>query len=307
MRAIPLLLLVLSLFACAPASMPGPDFDALWNHGDPAGTERAFRALLDEHPDAGADWRAELQTQVARSVGLQQRFDEALALLDALALDQASERVRVRALLERGRVMNTRGDAADALPVFEEAFELANQAGEEGLAVDAAHMVAIAAPEPDAAMLWNLNALALAETSGEPDARRWRGSLHNNLGWTHHGAGRFDLALRSFQASAVVFEADGKPDRARIARWAVARTLRSLERYAEALAAQEQLLGELEQLGEADGYVFEELAENLLALDRADEAAPMFLRAHELLREDAQLARAEPERLERLERLGSPE
>ena len=83
-----------------------------------------------------------------------------------------------------------------------------------------------------------------------------------------------------------------------MARWCVARCLRSLERYAEALDMQE-VLAESET-GSEDGYVYEEIGENLLALGRGEEAATYFSRAHELLSDDDWVADNESERLERL-------
>jgi hypothetical protein len=64
------------------------------------------------------------------------------------------------------------------------------------------------------------------------------------------------------------------------------------------------LAGELAATDSEDGYVDEELAECLLALNRATEAQPHFLRAAELLSRDAWLAEHEPERLSRLRLLG---
>jgi tetratricopeptide (TPR) repeat protein len=299
----------LAALVCAACAAPvsAPDFDALWDHGDPAGTEAAFRVLLAEHSGAARAWRLELETQVARALGLQQRFEEALALLDGLQLADAGARVAVRAQLERGRVLRSRGDAPAAVPHFQDAWEGARAAGEDALAVDAAHMLALVAPTPDEAHAWNDRALQLAGASADPAARRWRGALFNNVGWTHHDAGCFEAALASFRASAAAFAEDRRDDRQRVARWAAARALRSLGRHAEALAAQAELARELDRAGAPDGFVFEELAENLVALGRADEAPAHYRRAYELLREDTWLRRDGPARLERLRRLGAVE
>jgi hypothetical protein len=71
-----------------------------------------------------------------------------------------------------------------------------------------------------------------------------------------------------------------------------------------ALAEQEALLAELDGLGGADGYVFEEVAECLLALGRAEDARTFFGRAYASLAGDVHLRTDEPERLERLKSLG---
>ena len=51
---------------------------------------------------------------------------------------------------------------------------LARAAGEDGYAVDAAHMLAIVAP-PDSAQTRNYRALAVAEQSQQPHAQQWLG------------------------------------------------------------------------------------------------------------------------------------
>ena len=57
--------------------------DRLWNFDDPAGSEHRFRdAAADGTYDA--DEQAELATQLGRAIGLQGRYEEADALLDAI-------------------------------------------------------------------------------------------------------------------------------------------------------------------------------------------------------------------------------
>ena len=82
----------------------------------------------------------------------------------------------------------------------------------------------------------------------------------------------------------------------------VAWTLRSLKRHAEALDILRRLQAETQDA--PDGYVFEELAENLLALGRDAEARPHFAKAWELLSQDHSQDRADEARLVRLRRLG---
>jgi tetratricopeptide (TPR) repeat protein len=90
----------------------------------------------------------------------------------------------------------------------------------------------------------------------------------------------------------------------RIARWCIARALRSLGRLDEALALQQAIQQELTDEGTTDGYVLEELAECLLALDRAVEAQPYFRAAYAALSQDVWLVEHESARLERLKALG---
>jgi tetratricopeptide (TPR) repeat protein len=285
---------------------PLPDFDAMWNFGDPAGTEAKFRTVLEETElHADPDYRLELETQIARTLGLQRRFEEAGALLDTIEpqLTDDMARVRIRYLLERGRVLNSSGDPAAAGPCFIEAWDLARSADEDALAVDAAHMVAIVVP-PNDAIEWNKRAIAYAEQSDDPSAQRWLASLYNNLGWTRHDRGEYDEALRLFELTLVEREKTGDPQTIGIAKWCIARTLRSLGRVEEALVLQRELEAANADSDDPDGYVCEEIAECLLLLDRPGEARPYFARAHAILSSDPWLAESDPDRIARLAKLG---
>jgi hypothetical protein len=170
-----------------------PDFDSLWNYEQPAASERAFRSLLPLTPP-DLDHELQLLTQIARAQGLQRHFAPAHATLDDVErrLTAATVTAHVRLLLERGRLFNSAGEPQQARPFFEQAWEQAQASGETGYAVDAAHMLGILeAPALD----WNLKALALAESSPDLRARRWRASLCQNIGWTYHDRGDFAAAL----------------------------------------------------------------------------------------------------------------
>jgi tetratricopeptide (TPR) repeat protein len=290
-----------------PEPLSQPDqIDALWDYNHPAESEAVFRHALETLDDlADLALRLELLTQIARAQGLQRRFDEAHDTLDAVAahVDGSTPRVRIRYPLERGRVYNSSRQPERAQPYFTEAWERASAAGEDILAIDAAHMLAIIAP-PAASLKWNQCALEVAERSSAPRALHWRGSLANNIGWTYHDAGDYEQALATFQHAADSRRAEGDPALIRIAIWAEARTLRSLGRVEEALALQQELLRDLDTLGEQDGYVYEEIAECLTALGRSNETRSYFAHAYEILSRDPWLLESEPERLERLRTLG---
>jgi tetratricopeptide (TPR) repeat protein len=163
--------------------------------------------------------------------------------------------------------------------------------------------------EPGEAQIpWAERALAIAGASADPRARRWIGSVSHNLGWTLHGLGRHHEALAVWRRALAFREEQFRAEQGdagalHIAQWTVARGLRSLGRYEEALAIQRDLAARVD----SDGYVPEELGELLLALGRPDEARPHFARAHALLSRDAWLADNEPDRLARLAALGAGE
>lgn len=323
-------------------------FDELWNFRDPAGSEREFRNLL---PAARASGRtallAQLLTQLARTEGLQRRFDDAHATLDeaerliaestanaiqlsspagstdtlaSTGVPAASDAAvppprsvdsmpvaRVRLLLERGRVYNSSGRPEAARALFAEALERARALAQDFYAVDAAHMLGIV-DKGEASLRWNQEAIGLAEASRDPKANNWLGSLYNNTGWGCHDLGRFAEALAWHEKNLAWHQDHQKEKEAGIARWCIARTLRSLGRVDEALQRQQELLAEHAQRGTSDGFVHEEIAECLLLLGRAAEARPHCAAAHAALSHDAWLVANEAARLERLKSLagGTP-
>ena len=281
-----------------------PDFDSLWDYSAPDKTEAKFRELLPQFPE-NEPARIELLTQIARTQGLQRKFDEAHQTLDEVEkqLDENPSRAKVRYLLERGRVFNSSMQVEESKPFFEQALDLAKTLGEDFYAVDAIHMLAIIA-DPASALTLNLSAIQLAESSLEERARNWLGSLYNNMGWTYHDMGDYESALEIFQKAESFFRAKGNVDKLRIAAWTVARCLRSLNRLDEALSKQLALYGEIESAGEVDGFVYEEIGECLLALQRGEEAKPYFAKAFEVLSKDEWLVENERDRIMRLKQFG---
>jgi len=282
------------------------DFDLLWDYGDPAATEIAFREVLDSlPPDVEANYRAELMTQIARTHSLRGQFDEAHAILDELpAVMPAVSVSQLRYLLERGRTFNSAGDKDAARTRFLLATDLARELEEDYLLVDALHMLGIV--EPGAAGIeWNRQAIEIAQASEEERARSWQGALLNNTGWTLFDMGEAEQALDYFQRALAFRQEQGVQDTIWIARWCVARALRELGRVDEALAELEAILAEQQAAdSDSDGYVHEEIGESLLLLGRDSEAPPFFARAYELLSEDSWFAENKAERLERLRSLG---
>jgi tetratricopeptide (TPR) repeat protein len=280
-----------------------PDFDSLWDYSNPAETASKFREVLLQFPEGNE--RLELLTQIARAQGLQRKFDEAHQTLDEVEgqLLVDSSRARVRYLLERGRVFNSSKHPDEAHPFFEHALTMAQELKEDFYAVDAAHMLAIVA-DPASSLDWNLRAIQMAESSADEKARGWLGSLYNNTGWSYHDMGDFESALGIFEKAESYFGEVRREDRLRIAKWTVARCLRSMSRIDEALSKQMALKAEFDSIGESDGYVDEEIGECLLLLKRESEAKPYFAKAYELLSQDEWMMANEPERMKRMKELG---
>jgi tetratricopeptide (TPR) repeat protein len=278
------------------------DFDALWDYNQPDSTGQKFCQILANRKDADADYRLQLLTQIARTQGLQRQFVEAHQTLDQVEaqLNDSLPVARIRYLLERGRVFNSSKQPDQARPLFNQAFDLAQRARADFYAVDAAHMLAIVTA-PTEQLEWNLKALAMAETSDSPRAQNWLGSLYNNIGWTYHDAQQYDEALTTFEKALAWQQSRGKTQETHIARWCIARTLRSLARLDDAIA----ILRDLEPSG--DGYVYEELGECLLLRGKQMDAQPYFAQAYAVLSQDAWLIANESERLKRLAVLATPD
>lgn len=280
------------------------DFDSLWDYSNPEQTEIKFREVLKQIPE-NESAHLELLTQIARTQGLQRKFDEAHETLNQVEKElKEDSRAKVRYLLERGRVFNSSKQPDKAKPFFQEAVELAKKLKEDNYAVDAIHMLAIVA-DPTSSLDLNLQAIAYAESSSDEKARNWLGSLYNNTGWSYHDTGDYESALKIFEKAEAFRRSKNDAGSLRIAAWAVARCLRSLNRIEESLSKQMGLLKEFESIGETDGYVFEEIGECLLLLNRKDEAKPYFAKAYEELSQDGFLVDNEPERLKRLKELGN--
>src|SRR5438067_2536580 len=109
-------------------SMTLPDFDKLWDYAHPDETERKFNQLLPQAREANdRSYLAQLLTQIARTQGLQQRFDDAHRTLDQVEsmLTDDLKLARARYLLERGRVFNSSEKPQDAMVCFTKAYQRA--------------------------------------------------------------------------------------------------------------------------------------------------------------------------------------
>ena len=190
-------------------------------------------------------------TQIARTHSLRRQFGEAHALLDEVEpqLGGAGPAPRTRYLLERGRTFNSAGDKARAAGLFRQAWETASAARLEGLAVDAAHMLAIVEP-PASAAVWTQRGVEVARASTDAKARGLLPALLNNHAWNLHDDARYDEALLAFREAETAWHATGRQPQGRIATWSVAHCLRSLQRYEEALQLQLRLEQEWQVAGE---------------------------------------------------------
>jgi tetratricopeptide (TPR) repeat protein len=274
----------------------------MWDFDDPRKSELRFRRLAREAKGpAGADLQAGAMTQIARAQGLQRRFRAAHRTLDRIVptLPDRAPQISILYSLERGRVFRSGGQPQKALPYFLAAWRVARRNSEDGLAVDAAHMIALVKSGAGQGS-WNAKALRLADGSRDSAARSWRASLLNNIGWSEFESGNYRGALHSFQRALRYRQRESNATETRIAKWCVAKTLRLLGRTRIALRRQRNLLNEWRRARGKDGYVFEEIAECLLTIGKPAEARKFFRQAHRVLSADPWLAAQEPTRLNRL-------
>jgi tetratricopeptide (TPR) repeat protein len=257
------------ILLAASSSTMAIDLRSLWDYGDPETSEQRFRRALER---AEGDDVLILQTQIARTYGLRKDFDSArktLSLIDEPAIGKAGSEARIRYHLELGRTFvssihrpeeMTPDAKASAWQAYDAGLGHARATGLDDLAIDAIHMLAFLDTAPADQLRWGQMALALVQSSNQPEAKRWEPSVRNNIGCALNELGRHEEALIEFQHALVLRKNGTNAEAIRVAHWMVARTLRSLHRFDEALAIQLGLERETEAAGKPDPYVFEELA-----------------------------------------------
>ncbi|HEX4057296.1 MAG TPA: hypothetical protein VHX87_03125 [Galbitalea sp.] len=197
--------------------------DELWDFDDAVKSEAQLRAALARASDPVA--AEELTTQVARSLGLQDRFDEAEKLLDSITAPTGV--VAVRVLLERGRLRTSSDHLAEAIPLFEAALLAAAAEDLDFLEIDSAHMLVIA--EPARAEHWTARGLETVDETTDRRTKRWTFTLHNNLGWHFFDDGEPARALVEFELAADAASEFGTPQQQEHAQQAIDQARAELE------------------------------------------------------------------------------
>jgi tetratricopeptide (TPR) repeat protein len=241
------------------------DISSLWDFSKPEISEERFRSSLST---ASNDDALILQTQIARTYGLRSDFSKAQQTLADIEpqIQNASNEAKVRYYLELGRTYSSATHSPEsqttevkelARAAYMRAIELAQYGKHDDLAIDALHMMVFVDTGPEKQVEWNRQALALAQSSSQPNAKKWEGSLHNNTGYALHLLGCYEEALSEFKLALAAHERDGNPQKIRIAHWMIAWTMRALGRSNEAVEIQLHLEKEWDEAGEPDPYVFE--------------------------------------------------
>ncbi len=256
------------------------DVSTLWDFNKPELSEERFRSALST---ASADDALLLQTQIARTYGIRRNFSRAQQILSDIEpqIQNASIETKVRYYLELGRTYSSATHPPEsqtpdvrelARSAYMQAAELAQNGKLDSLAIDALHMMTFVDTAPEDQLEWNCKAMALMQSSSQPDAYKWEGSLHNNTGYALHLLGRYEDALAEFKQALAAHERGGNPQKIRIADWMIAWTLRMLGRLNDAVEIQLRLEKEWDEAGEPSPYVFEELEILYKALNNDEKA-----------------------------------
>jgi tetratricopeptide (TPR) repeat protein len=298
------------------------EFETHCDWDDALGTEQRLKQLISEHSEALKTdhfLRIELLSQLARAQGMQNLFPQAkISLQEAeTALHEAESThqdksetselftiAKIRYLLEHGRILVLEKTPSQARPLFLEAWSMAQEAREDYYAIDAAIMLSTTEPQK-MKRDWTIKAFDIVENSHHPRAKEMRAPVYTALGWLDFEMRKFEGALVYFKKALEFSKADGLSKKKVVtAQWAIAKTLRALNRIQEAFEIQTEAANELKNLNLIDGFVYEELAECLHLLKRPDEAQPYFELAYRQLSTDQWLADNNQARLKRMKELG---
>lgn len=255
-----------------------PPFNEVWVFQDAKESEEKFKALMSLSKEKDLAYYAELIGHLGRSISLQKRYDDAHKILD-LAIPILTDDMilaNIRYNLERGRVYFWQLNRSKASAFFQTAMNLAIEHGEDFLAVDIAHMIAIVPEKHENQIPLHKKALELAENSSCPKARVWLATLNNNIGYSYQMLTQHDLALSHFKKALELRIHYDRPSF--FAKWAVARAYRLANNPKKGLEILMQLYDE--QQNGSIGHVFLEQAECELLLDKSSESKANFGKAY---------------------------
>ncbi len=255
-----------------------PPFNEVWVFQDPKGTEKKFKALMPLAKENDLAYYAELIAHLGRSISLQKRYDDAHKALDLAIpiLTDDMNKANIQYNLERGRVYYWQKNESKASHYFQKAMELATKHGEDFLAIDIAHMIAIVPQKDEDQIPLHKKALDLATNSSCPKAKKWLATLNNNIAQSYQEIKQHELALHHFKKALELRMQNEQPSF--YAKWAVARTYRFLNDPKKGLEILMQLYNE-PQNGSI-GHVFLEQAECELLLGKNSESKVNFRKAY---------------------------
>jgi tetratricopeptide (TPR) repeat protein len=158
--------------------------DNVWKLGDPATVEATFHKMLLQ-AKVLKDTAACLYilSQIALAQAIQSNFDDAHKTLDEAEalLTPEYEIARVKILLERGVFFRQAGNIQEAIAHLKKAYVFSIEHDLDLAAIEAAHLIAIAAQTPAEKLAWNQRAIDVAENSNDNQAKAWLSQLYKAL------------------------------------------------------------------------------------------------------------------------------
>ena len=179
----------------------------------------------------------EALAQVARAYSIRNLGEEGKPWLERAAALASSDEPRgwSRYLLVKGVYQREEDNRESATATFENLYNYCLIHDLHRRAVNAAHMLAIAA-EPEAQINWGLKGIRAAEAGGFDE---WLGPLWNNLGWTYEDLGRNDESLDAL-IKAREYHWKGGSDHAKlVADWSVGHACRMVGELKQAATRME--------------------------------------------------------------------
>ncbi len=294
------------------AHIESSDLNSIWKPLEPSVSEGTYRTLLSNAQRLEGDERqawVELLSWIARAEAVQGKIAEARAslekaekLLEELAAG-CSVTIKIRWQLERGRLYILERTPAQGRGLLASAWTMANDVGEDSLAIEIAQLMASSEPQKSQ-QEWIMRAIDIAEKSVQQKTKHWLGSLYSTLGWKLYDLRQFEKSIAMFEKALGNFMAHGTKRESFVAQWSIGKVTRAFGKIEEALRIQQALLVELNLESKHDGRLYEELAECLQMLNRVSEAQPYFELAYKELSSDEWIIDNKPLRLKRLKDLG---
>ena len=266
-----------------------PDHDGLWASSSLLETEAKIKNKISPVQSDRHDLKSlELLTQLARVQGLQGHFAQADQTLKSVEVEihQQDPKLRsqaeIRWLLEQGRLFAMQMIPAKGLVFIKQAMDKAIEDKNSFFAIDAAVMLTLMNPmkRQHETLQW---ALTEAETTTSPDSKLWLPFLYIMNAWTLFDTRQFDRALEFFQKALDQPHLPQQRMQTQAIKWSLARTKRALGHFDEALDLLNEVRLEFEAVGESNGYVYLEIAENLRQQQKEQDAKPYFEMAYNIL------------------------
>lgn len=288
---------------------PLANFDAMWDYNNPVETEQLFIGFLSGLKNSAEtsydqNYHVELLTQIARTQGMQGKFDVANQTLED-AKDLFNEKTKsgeMRYLLEKGRILNSSGNAEESQPIFLQAYNFGLENRLDFHTLDAIHMLGIV-ESPNKQVDWNMKAIDVAENSLDTRCKGWLGPLYNNIGWSFHDQKDYESSMKYFQKGYDFRKTQADDNATRIAKWTIGRCHRSLGDLDKAKKIMLELETEIDTNNlPKDGYVYEELAE-LYLLENSPKSKEYFKMAYDIQIQDNWIKSNETEKLTRMQKL----